>query len=351
MLRLASIFAGNSSESSVSRLTQKPILFAYPQMWQPVLFSKRFSTIENKDGYYAVLQKWSAPKGNTLLHERINHCYSSDGAIDFSVVDKLIDEIGSDAAAAMSIVVNDDGKLPVHLLADLPFDASKRDKFTKLYDKMYALMKLYPVKSLKSSVDVPLVNDDEMNNHLRVIVDAVNQTRSEISYSNTHPSYNDIADDFKKVIDGGIREIRASGHQMTISKMAEVTREFAFGNCHEYCYVLMDKLMQKLPAVSVEMVRVCKGDHVVVVVGRDRKSDIENPQTWVQQAIVCDAWVGDVYMSSELNKRLHTASLITMGSGQDMRVLKSYNPRFHCLQPYHPRHCEESQVTRQSRPL
>lgn len=347
------MFAGNSAGASamqtrVAMESQQQVLarpFVAPAtLSSPVLFSRRMSTKQHS--YYDALVKWPAAKGDSLLHDRINKCYSSDGKIDFTVVDTLIDEVGLDAVRAMSIIVNNDGRLPVHLIANLPFNACERDKHKMLYHKMYDLMTSYPVTGLSDQLDIDVINrqinldhDEQLENYLCVVVEAVNQTRKEISYSNTHPSFNGLDDNRKSDINDTMRKMRASaGHGSVpltaemITRAAVSAKQFSHGNCHEYSCVLAEHLMKQLPELTVEIVKIKYGDHAFVVIGRDQDSDIASPETWGANAIVCDAWTGDVYKASELHKRLLTSSFISTNSGEDLRVLKSYNPEFHRLQ-------------------
>lgn len=356
MLRLMSMFAGNSVGASpaqtrvaVSSHQQgQPPMIARPfivpaSLSSPVLLFRCMSTKPHT--YYDALVNWPAANGNSLLHDRIKNCYTSDGVVDFGVVDTLIDEVGLDAVKAMSIIVNNDGRLPVHLLANLPFSACERDKHSKLYQKMYDLMQSYPVIGLNDQLDIDAINrrinldnDDQVRTVLTIIVEAVNLTRNEISCSNTHPSYNELDSNRKRRIDDAIGKTRANGGRGSIpltdemlARAAASAKRFAHGNCHEYSCVLAEHLVKQLPEISVEIVMVKYGDHAFVVVGRDQQSDIATPETWGANTIVCDAWVGDVYRANELDKRLLTSSFISMSSGEDLRVLKSYNPKYHGL--------------------
>lgn len=365
MLRFISIFATGGAGSPAlqprpiirtDQIVKIPSILPHPSIpsvggFSSSIFSRGLSvnqrrffntTLDKQYGYYHVLMKWPVSKGNTLLHESIKNCYLGDGKIDDTVVDKLIEKIGKDDVRLMSVMVNDDGKLPVNMLPGI-----YNSKRSALCNQLEEMIQTNPIgmKNIHDLIDIDEVNqrinphqNSNLSQNITILVDAINQTRRDIRYSNTHLLFNDLNEVSKHEIAVAISMMRDTyiknrSDVMTadvVFCVSKAAKKYSHGNCHEYSCVLAEYIMTKLPNLPVEIISIKRGDHVFVVVGRDQESDIMKPETWGRDAIVCDAWIGDIYMASELNKRLTTFSLMFI-SREFKRVLRSFNPNFHYL--------------------
>jgi hypothetical protein len=94
-------------------------------------------------------------------------------------------------------------------------------------------------------------------------------------------------------------------------KLAEVARVNGWGNCQECASAAATSLHDR-GVVGVEVMHRpglgprASGNHAFVVVGRDPRSDPDNPATWGPNALIVDAWAGatEVYSASEAPHRL-----------------------------------------------
>jgi hypothetical protein len=121
---------------------------------------------------------------------------------------------------------------------------------------------------------------------------------------------------------------------------AEYTIKYGVGNCEPQASVAFEYLKKmgikpldivfyapfdknaKMPVKPLgktdpEMVRL---DHVFVVIGRPKKSDVTTYTTWGADAVVCDAWARRVYFASHLADE--SEMLGTISAGQIKLMLR-----------------------------
>lgn len=84
-----------------------------------------------------------------------------------------------------------------------------------------------------------------------------------------------------------------------IRQVAADAKAARCGNCGEYAAVAFDFLMLGGCPHAVEYAEyVSPGDHAFVIVGRPSDTDPANPSTWGRDAVVCDAWAGEVVFAA-----------------------------------------------------
>lgn len=82
-------------------------------------------------------------------------------------------------------------------------------------------------------------------------------------------------------------------------------KKFAFGNCGELSMMALDYMVREHPEINAEQCIISYGEqnHAFLVIGRLAGSDACNPDTWGDDAYICDPWQNEVYPASEyLNK-------------------------------------------------
>jgi hypothetical protein len=72
------------------------------------------------------------------------------------------------------------------------------------------------------------------------------------------------------------------------------------------------------------------GDHAFNVLGLSLTAKPACPSSWGPDAVIVDAWIGEVYSASELGTRLKNYSQVTSGDKVSY-FLESYNPNYHRL--------------------
>ncbi len=106
------------------------------------------------------------------------------------------------------------------------------------------------------------------------------------------------------------------------------------GNCSEYSDLALEHIAEHHPTTHAEVFHIEGGDHVFLVLGRDKNSNPSNPKTWGKNAVFCDPWANKVYPASDYQKNLQNFT-----SGREMdpatkRIQHSYesfNPDKHKL--------------------
>lgn len=83
----------------------------------------------------------------------------------------------------------------------------------------------------------------------------------------------------------------------------ECSKKFSIGNCHEMAELALDYIAHHVPHVDAEIFELLGGNHVLLVVGRKKGSDARKPETWGDEAYICDPWSDDVYPASEYLSR------------------------------------------------
>jgi hypothetical protein len=121
---------------------------------------------------------------------------------------------------------------------------------------------------------------------------------------------------------------------------AEYTEKYGVGNCEPQASVAFEYLKKmgikpldivfyapfdkfaKMPVkplgkIDPEMVQ---PDHVFVVIGRPKQSDVTTYTTWGKDAVVCDAWARKAYFASQLANE--SEMLGTISAGQIKLMLR-----------------------------
>jgi hypothetical protein len=127
-------------------------------------------------------------------------------------------------------------------------------------------------------------------------------------------------------------------------------KKYSLGNCHELALMALDYVVHSAPDVEAEVVHIKGGDHVFLVVGRKINSDIKRPETWGDNAYICDPWADDVYPASEfLTKTKNFYRVKDLSTETYTNFVQNFNPLTHTIAPvssmntYHIRraHSEE----------
>lgn len=89
-----------------------------------------------------------------------------------------------------------------------------------------------------------------------------------------------------------------------MKKHVRGVKEYHVGNCGEYADLVLN-FLRKNNVDLAELVVIIDDNHVFVVINRNPKSDINKPEEWGENAIICDAWANKVYLASEIYTQLN----------------------------------------------
>ncbi len=70
--------------------------------------------------------------------------------------------------------------------------------------------------------------------------------------------------------------------------------QYRAGNCGVQSAVAFVRLRDHWKVFPLDWVQLKNGDHGFVVVGRDGETDVSDPATWNDEAVICDPWRGVV---------------------------------------------------------
>ncbi|PWY55452.1 hypothetical protein DGG96_11780 [Legionella qingyii] len=123
--------------------------------------------------------------------------------------------------------------------------------------------------------------------------------------NNTYPI------DKKKSLSDAVKDVREQSQKTVNSwlefdyyiyefyQSVECSKKYSIGNCNELSELALDYIAHYAPHVNAEVFQLMGGNHVVLVVGRQKGSDPRKPETWGKDAYICDPWSDDVYPASE----------------------------------------------------
>ena len=93
----------------------------------------------------------------------------------------------------------------------------------------------------------------------------------------------------------------------TIAQLANRAERFGCGNCGELSAVAMRQLMNR-HVNPLDYMSLSNGDHTFVVIDRLANSREQDPQTWGENAVICDPWIRQAYPARELVTRMRHIS-------------------------------------------
>ena len=112
---------------------------------------------------------------------------------------------------------------------------------------------------------------------------------------------------------------------------SETCKKINYGNCGERALMALDFFMQYAPDINAEVYGIQNGDHNFLVVARHEGSDPENPETWGEEAHICDPWANLVYPASHYLTKLKAYSSSETKDFRRISRTIEYNPLVHKL--------------------
>jgi hypothetical protein len=285
-------------------------------------------------------------RSDTALHTLIKN----NGSL--VELQNLVRQVGEEQAACMAKTVNNLGQLPL----DLSYESIQANLHRQEINIRLAYLAMkYPIKPLGekiNSADVLKTYGNQsfrFNYNLSLACALVNAVRHKLKYSDTHPQTNAYSIERKKQLSYEIEAHRDSAyvsaesiyersmspcsfdaHREVVSSYYSHATQADNGNCQEFSFVGMHIANEVYQYNRVEMFAVSKGDHVFLVLDRDPNSDGSNYASWGENAVVCDAWSGEVFPAAKIPEKLSTYK--TYGEGDDyFNVIANFNPHYHAI--------------------
>ncbi len=265
----------------------------------------------------------SKDEGNTPLHHAIWQFKDLDQFKSF------LDTAGKGAASVMSRTVNDRGELPIDLINNMAFEKNINEK---LYSMLIPLMAAHRfLKKLSDRIDSKKLLESyryspasKIYKNLQLACSIVNRTREALKKSSTHPEINNWKHEEKFKLNVEICNMRSSillaHHKGHDEKITELPLKLRIGNCREFSNIALHFLRLQDKNIPVKEHFVEKGDHRFLIIGEG------------YNAVVCDAWVGEVYPASDIPNRLGNYRQYSADYSKEdsiVNVITSFNKNFH----------------------
>lgn len=169
------------------------------------------------------------------------------------------------------------------------------------------------LKEIISERDSP-----EFNKNTKIAKDIIRHVQQTIPFSSNYINRSRISttlsnlSDSKKIFEflqGIVDNLKSSTRGQTLEKTAESAANGQVGNCREMAAVGAVYGKTLGASVTVCSIRGAVGDHMFLVIGRDKNLPLEHSSyagglAWGKDAVVCDVWSGACYPAEELNKYL-----------------------------------------------
>lgn len=253
---------------------------------------------------------------------------------------------------------NHSGNPPIRLLNQNKTLANKdQEEFDKLASMMFTLTRSKPTSELTQLIDPNAlfseryshIQNERFKYNFKMAVDVINETRGVIKKSSSHHAvnlpYSKTKQDEMKEVTAAIISMRRRAlfsslfsFRDTSEIIADYAQQREVANCGELATIVYVSLKRKRFNSSCEVIHITNGDHVFNVIDRIPGSDINDPSTWGENALIADAWSGDVYMASELPLRLKAYHFVDYKKKEQFYIAP-FNPYFHklkVLNTYYP---------------
>lgn len=236
------------------------------------------------------------PQGNTPFHSCIKNAKSINDIHHFI---KITDR---DTLTNMLSITNNEGQLPIHCLQRTTFST---DEKKPLLEKIGTLMLEKKTKPLNKPINFEQVvsryhakPNTVLYKNLQIACAISNIAREEIKYSCTHPYFNTLKDSTWHSLKETLEEFRArkvnryTSDENLFKQILEPHLQTHLGNCNEF--TIFGWFLCKLydPSMTANIYTIINGDHTFLCIGNK------------QDAVICDAWTGQVYPASAMPAKL-----------------------------------------------
>lgn len=293
--------------------------------------------LKRPDNFVNTLLSWD-PEHNTSLHHAIRHCEKTNN------VKLFLEKEGLNSSTEMSRTINDEGYLPIDLVSDTKLEDNAKQE---LYSMLVPYIITNPLKELSTEIDVkevlvkyPCSPESEKYKNIQLACFAANEARKALKKSHTHPQINKLIPSERNALMNEVIAMRSESKLNCLKlivtnplgllfdsknaiyeKLADQALRAGIGNCGEFSYAVLRFIKQLNPNVSVKLCSLDNSDHVFPIIGEG------------EDAIVCDAWAGEIYPVIEIPKKLKGYKNYP-STDAFFNVITSYNPRFHAVVPH-----------------
>lgn len=281
-------------------------------------------------------------KNNTILHLALS---SNEPGIAECIVNKL-----GFHAIALCKHVNSKGQIPLRLTSFI-FDSDSKTKLEHLILPKTLDCSIKKISQPLDEEEVIKHNPEALKNpalmqNLTLGCQAISLSRKEAPESLSHPQFNEYSPEKKLEIVSKTYTLRKNltgpstdlKDTQAVHKKTNIIKTAGVANCGEYSLLTHSHLMDltKDNPTRLEIAHIINGDHAFNIIGRKENSNINDPATWGDSAVVADTWSGNVYPATQLFSQLHTYEIISpddAGISARYNICPLYNTKYHSLEP------------------
>lgn len=290
------------------------------------------------------LFKNTLQRGETKIHKlAMSNCTDTE----FST---YLNYLGKDKATRLAKTADEMGRLPIDLIPSYERDKHPVAQILKSYTIADTLQPLdQPIDLQAVLAQYRVLKHSVLAKRLQLACQAANSVRDLKLRSNTHPSVNVLKAEVveqRRCLITHLRDHRlfssppdpseSSYPQKRLKALRDKNSPFVSakaGNCMEFADLAIIELRELDHEVRLEEFSFKNGDHVFVVIGRNKASDVNDVSTWGRNAVVCDAWSGGVYPAYDMPARLMDyQTSYFKDDDRSYATVFHYNPCYHKLE-------------------
>jgi hypothetical protein len=113
----------------------------------------------------------------------------------------------------------------------------------------------------------------------------------------------------------------------------EKSKQLSIGNCQELALMAMHHVLISQSKATAEVYHIEGGDHAFLVIGRKKESKPHEPETWGEDAYICDPWSNSVYPATEYLTKTKNFFSTRLPEGDYKNNIEDFNPSKHKLSP------------------
>lgn len=225
------------------------------------------------------------------------------------------------------LIANDRKPFPAEIINILlPYTLDYTIKCLNQKLSVHAILKNYPEAEKNS----------QLKNNLSIACRAINLAKNDVVRSDSHPETNFVSVEEKTVRLNAIIKLReVLKKTATFAESRKIIKKFAIANCEECAFLTMAHLLdiKKNKNIRLELMTLGRDDHAFVVIDRAVDSDIDKFETWGPNAVIVDAWSGEVFTAIEIHKKLMGYYSLVFHDKMEYsyNFLRAFNPEFHRL--------------------
>lgn len=148
--------------------------------------------------------------------------------------------------------------------------------------------------------------------------EAKNYARKYILEGSTQLKNNDYPEEKRKALYKAVHDVRSKLYEeitddpyriesnnliYEFDKGTAIYSKYSIGNCAELVHFALDYIIRN-SNIYAERYTIQGGDHVFLVIGRDLGSDENDPESWGDNAFICDPWANEVYPAYQYASKL-----------------------------------------------